>query len=104
MGLVVGATIGCSVVLSAILAFCMAANPDLIQTGLLAKIANVGTFEQILKAIATYSVGGGTILGSGVTVGTFASKGLYSSMKNDKKELKEQKNNKRKDWMGIFGK
>lgn len=104
IGFVAAVPLVMSVAMTAIFAFGMATNPEIIQTGLLAKIANVGTTSEIIKAMGIYAGGMGTVIGGASSIKIFNEHNTFKTLKENNKELKELKNEKRSDWMGIFGK
>ena len=85
-----GVGVAGAVVLGAISAVAIATNPEILQTGLLAKIAQVGTPEQIITAIRNYSLVGGGFAGTILSAGALkkADDGHMSSVKKGMKKSK----------------
>lgn len=101
---VAGATLGGTLVITAVVAVAVSVSPDVLQTGLLAKIAEVGTTSQIFNAITAYSAGSGLLVGGVVTGKAIVDSGINKSLQRDRAELREAKEAKNRDWMGILGK
>lgn len=85
-----GLGIAGAVVIGAISAVAIATNPEILQTGLLAKIAQVGTPQQILAAIRNYSLIGGGLVGTVVSAGVLRKEdgGHLEEVKDEMKETK----------------
>lgn len=98
-GVRTGATIAAAVVLGGVTAAAVALNPDIVQTGLLAKIAGFGG-GNILNI---YKI----LIGSGGAIGALTGGGIMLNTTSgiiDKKELKEKKQAVKRDWQSPLGK
>ena len=96
--------LGSAVVMSAIFTLLITISPDTIQTGLLAKIADIGSTQEIIKYIIGLSGIPGTISGLTITTKAMNDAGMFKSMKLAHDGVKYTKDNKKKDWMGMLGK
>ena len=96
--------LGGAVVLTAVIALSIGLNPDILSTGLLAKIANVGTTEQIFNTILGLAGGTGGVLGTGISAMALKDSGAFEMIKETKEEKNELRDKKKSDWMSFLGK
>lgn len=99
---VTGAGLGVALLITAISALSMITNPEIVQTGILAEIAQLGTVDQIFKAILTYSAGSGAIQGAIASVGVIGNAGGFSWIKDSKEKFEDAKKVRDKDMIGAF--
>ena len=104
LAIIGGVSLGSTLVLTAVFTLLLSISPDTIQTGLLAKIANIGSTKEII----TYILGMSGIPALAVSVGisgkAIEETGALKTLKNIHNDVKDTRNNKRRDWMGALGK
>lgn len=99
-----GAALGAAVIVGAIVALACATDPEIIQTGLLAKLVDAGSPDQIMHAIMIYGGSVGALAGA-TTAGKIAiNSDLGRATSRSKRDVNAAKKKTRGDWMSVFGK
>lgn len=104
LAIVGGVSLGSTLVLTAVFTLLISISTDTIQTGLLAKIAGMGSTKEIITYILGMSGIPALAIGTGITGKALTETGAIKTLKNMHDDVRDTRNNKRKDWMGALGK